>query len=113
MTTSSISPLNMSSYVSIAVPLGKEGISDSAIDVWLSWREMKMVQRSRKNDTHHCELFTGSGYTWGPLPVYWPIYRLLRVSYPPSARLLHRVIRPFRMLEYRSGLCCRVPGLWE
>ena len=70
MTTSLISPLNMTSYVSITVPLGKEGIQNSAIDAWLSWREMKMVQRSRNNDTHHCELFTGSSYTCGPLPVY-------------------------------------------
>ena len=70
MTTSSISPLNMTSYASIAVPLGKEGISDSAIDVWLSWGEMEMVQRSRKNDTHHCELFTGSSYICGLLPIY-------------------------------------------
>ena len=105
MTTSSIpsSPLNITSCVLITVPLGKEGIPNSAIDVWLSWRGIKMVQRGRKNDTHRC----------GLLPIYEPLYRQLLVSYPLPARRLHRVIRPFRMLEYRSGLCCRVMGVME
>ena len=115
MTTSSIpsSPLNITSCVSIAVPLGKEGILNSAIDVWLSWRGIKMVQRGWEDDTHRCGLFTGSSYACGLLPIYELLYRQLLVSYPLPARRLHRVIRPFRMLEYRSGLCCRVMGVME
>ena len=74
---------------------------------------MKMVQRCRKSGAHPCELPTGSDYTCSLFPIYWSIYRQLRVSYPLPTRRLDRVIRPFRMLEYQSGLCCRVMGVME
>ena len=72
-----------------------------------------MVQRCRKNSARPFELLTGSSYTCSLLPIYRPIHRQLRVSFPLPTRRLYRIIRPFRMLEYQSSLCCRVMGVME